>query len=172
MFEEKLGVLPKKKVVFDGKNLTIGKETIVADEIKRIYFQPYSFIDNSWGAVYFSLTGADNVEVVNNREVKFTKGQTDKVLSLLDMLDKEVVEREIEKPTPQSVQKNIRVCPNCSSANIDFVGNQKKGFSVGKAVGGAVLNGGIGTLAGFTVKKEKKDLWHCKNCGNKFELKS
>src|SRR5699024_2882610 len=111
--------------------------------------------------------GADNVEIINNREVKFTKGQTEKVLSLLDMLDIEVVERESEeniltKKSKTTKQKDIIICPNCSSANIEFIENNRKKFSVGKAIGGAALTGGIGTLAGFTGKKGNKDLWHCK----------
>ena len=51
-----------------------------------------------------------------------------------------------------------------------FMQQNKKAFSVGKAVGGAVLTGGIGTLAGFAGKKGKKQ-WHCQECGNIFETK-
>lgn len=47
---------------------------------------------------------------------------------------------------------------------------QKKGFSVGKAVGGAILTGGIGTLAGFAGKKGKNQ-WFCQNCNKVFETK-
>ena len=46
----------------------------------------------------------------------------------------------------------------------------KKGFSVGKALGGAVLSGGVGAVAGFAGKKGKKE-WHCKNCGTVFATK-
>lgn len=55
------------------------------------------------------------------------------------------------------MRKNKKlVCPACGSDNIQFVGNQRKAFSVGKAVGGAVLTssfGGVGSLAGFIGKK-------------------
>lgn len=73
-----------------------------------------------------------------------------------------------------SVEKNkhLRTCPHCSSADIQFMENKKKSFSVGKAIGGAALTGGIGTLAGFAGKKGKTDRWHCTNCGNVFESKS
>lgn len=61
-------------------------------------------------------------------------------------------------------------CPHCRSLNVSFMQNNKKGFSVGKAVGGAALTGGIGTLAGFVGKKGKNQ-WHCQNCGKTFETK-
>ncbi|HEM3666953.1 TPA: hypothetical protein U1C81_000691 [Streptococcus suis] len=61
-------------------------------------------------------------------------------------------------------------CPSCSSINVQFLQQDKKSFSVGKAVGGALLTGGIGALAGFTGKKGNKQ-WHCLNCGNLFETK-
>lgn len=39
--------------------------------------------------------------------------------------------------------------------NVEFMQNNRKSFSVGKAAGGAILTGGVGTLAGFAGKKEK-----------------
>ncbi len=64
----------------------------------------------------------------------------------------------------------INVCPNCKNTNIQFMQNNKKNFSVGKAAAGTVLTGGIGLLAGFAGKKGKNQ-WHCNNCGNTFETK-
>lgn len=70
----------------------------------------------------------------------------------------------------KKIEKNAIKCPHCSSKKVQFMQQNKKGFSVGKAVGGAVLTGGIGTLAGFAGKKGKKQ-WHCQECGNIFETK-
>ena len=70
----------------------------------------------------------------------------------------------------KKMDKNAIKCPHCNSKNVQFMQQKKKGFSVGKAVGGAVLTGGIGTLAGFAGKKGKKQ-WHCQECGNIFETK-
>lgn len=64
-------------------------------------------------------------------------------------------------------QKKIK-CPRCKSLDIQFLENDRKKFSIGKAVGGAVLTGGIGTLAGFAGKKGKKSNWRCNDCGNTF----
>ena len=67
-------------------------------------------------------------------------------------------------------QKNKFKCPNCGSNNIQALGIHKKGFSAGKAVGGAVLVGGVGALAGFAGKKTKKTDFVCNECGKRFTL--
>lgn len=59
-------------------------------------------------------------------------------------------------------------CKYCRSTNVAFMQNKRKGFSIGKAVGGAILTGGIGTLAGFAGKKGKNE-WHCNDCGRVFK---
>lgn len=46
-------------------------------------------------------------------------------------------------------------CPRCKSTNIPVLGQKRKGFSAGKALGGAFLTGGIGLLAGFAGKKRQ-----------------
>ncbi|WP_285022622.1 hypothetical protein [Lactococcus garvieae] len=59
-------------------------------------------------------------------------------------------------------------CKHCWSTNVSFMQNNRKGFSVGKATGGALLTGGIGLLAGFAGKKGKNE-WYCNNCGRTFK---
>lgn len=61
-------------------------------------------------------------------------------------------------------------CPNCNSKDIQFMQNNKKAFSIGKAAGGAILTGGIGALAGFAGKKGN-DQWRCNDCGSIFATK-
>lgn len=56
-------------------------------------------------------------------------------------------------------------CPNCKSKQITA---NKKGFSGVKAVGGAVLTGGIGVLAG-TIGSNKI-LLTCLSCGKRFNV--
>lgn len=65
--------------------------------------------------------------------------------------------------------KTIR-CPNCGSTKIQTLGNDRKAFSVGKAVGGALLTGGIGLLAGFAGEKGRYDMF-CTECGCRFKIK-
>lgn len=74
------------------------------------------------------------------------------------------------KNEPIETNTNILKCPRCESTNVDFMQNNKKDFSIGKAAAGAALTGGIGTLAGFAGKKGNNQ-WHCKSCGNVFETK-
>ena len=65
--------------------------------------------------------------------------------------------------------KEVR-CPKCKSTNGVVMGNDKKGFSAGKAIGGALLTGGIGLLAGFAGKKGKYDMF-CQDCSTRFQIK-
>ena len=61
-------------------------------------------------------------------------------------------------------------CPHCKSTDVEFMVQQRKGFSIGKAAAGTIMTGGVGALAGFAGKKGKKE-WHCKNCGAVFTTK-
>lgn len=61
-------------------------------------------------------------------------------------------------------------CPKCGSTNVQVLGNDRKGFSVGKSLAGAVLTGGIGLIAGFAGKKGKYELF-CSDCGTRFKVK-
>ena len=55
-------------------------------------------------------------------------------------------------------------CPMCyETTKWKKVDESKKGFSVGKAVGGAVLFGPIGLVGGALGKK--KEYYCCGNCG-------
>lgn len=64
----------------------------------------------------------------------------------------------------KAVSGNKIKCPKCQSDNI--IGG-KKGFSGANAVGGAILTGGIGILAG-TIGSNKVEL-SCLSCGKKFK---
>ena len=70
-----------------------------------------------------------------------------------------------QKRTSRLNNPNAKIrCPKCKSTNLS---SGKKGFSGQKAVGGALLTGGIGLLAG-TIGSNKVQLW-CLSCGNKFK---
>ncbi|WP_231793359.1 hypothetical protein [Limosilactobacillus albertensis] len=78
--------------------------------------------------------------------------------------------KEYATPPSQPVQSQPSlVCPHCGSTNIQPLGQHKKGFSVGKAVGGTILTGGVGALAGFAGKKTKQTDFVCMNCGKQFK---
>jgi len=61
------------------------------------------------------------------------------------------------------------ICPKCRSSNIQIINQDRKSFSAGKAIGGALLTGGIGLLAGFAGKKGDFQC-HCLNCRNLFTI--
>lgn len=61
-------------------------------------------------------------------------------------------------------------CPKCKSTDIQVLSNNRKGFSVGKMVGGALLGGGIGAVAGFMGKKGNTECF-CSSCGKRFKVK-
>lgn len=60
-------------------------------------------------------------------------------------------------------------CPKCKSVNLQVMGQERKEFSAGKALGGALLTGGVGLLAGFAGKKGRYDIL-CNNCGKQFQV--
>lgn len=61
-------------------------------------------------------------------------------------------------------------CPKCKSMNIEVIGKDKKGFSLGKAIVGGVLVPVVGAAAGFLGKNGKYDLI-CKDCGHRYQKK-
>lgn len=61
-------------------------------------------------------------------------------------------------------EQGIAYCPKCASISVQPM---KKGFSVGKAVVGGVLTGGIGLLAG-TIGSKNIEM-HCLKCGHKYK---
>lgn len=76
-------------------------------------------------------------------------------------------------PTLEELQEQLSPtikCPKCTSKDLQFMQNNKKSFSIGKAAGGAVLTGGVGVLAGFAGKKGD-DQWRCNDCGEIFATK-
>ncbi|MBN8833746.1 MAG: hypothetical protein BGO53_08975 [Sphingobacteriales bacterium 39-19] len=55
-------------------------------------------------------------------------------------------------------------CPKCTSTQVTA---NKKGFSAGKAIGGALLTGGIGLLAGAIGSGKIRIT--CLSCGHRFK---
>lgn len=104
-----------------------------------------------------------NLQQINQSE-KEEKQNKESIINIIK-------EQENINTQKKQIKQNTLECPNCGSKDITFAGNKRKGFSVGKAVGGAVLTGGIGTLAGFTGKKGKKNQFICMSCGKEFTSK-
>ena len=77
-----------------------------------------------------------------------------------------IIETETTPSKPQSQEEQPIKCPRCGSTQL-HAGD--KGFSVGKAVTGGLLFGGIGLLGGFIGSK--KIVITCLKCGYKWQVK-
>lgn len=84
-----------------------------------------------------------------------------------------VIHKHVEPKDKKASRLSRKLhCPSCRSLNVHLIDNTKKGFSVGKAIGGAVLsNDRVGSLAGFSGKRNKKPTFHCGNCGKVFKYR-
>ena len=72
-----------------------------------------------------------------------------------DQVARKLEEIESKKETIETGRRIVK-CTHCGGKNIQFMDNNRKSFSVGKAVAGGALTGGIGTIAGFAGKKGKR----------------
>lgn len=67
--------------------------------------------------------------------------------------------------------KAPKKCPMCGETNLwKNVGEDKKGFSVGKAAVGGILLGPVGLVGGALGKK--KATFYCGKCGFSHEYKA
>jgi len=65
--------------------------------------------------------------------------------------------------------RNALYCPHCLSINVDVMGGRPKSYSIGKALGGAMLAGDVGLLAGFAGTNGGYEC-RCKDCGRRFKI--
>ncbi|MDU8985785.1 hypothetical protein [Ligilactobacillus animalis] len=107
----------------------------------------------------------------NMKEEKIAKANAKaiKKQAATEKLDMQLKKNELKLQKQQLKNSTKIKCPKCKSTNVQPLGVHKKGFSVGKAVGGAVLIGGLGTMAGFAGKRTKKTDFVCLKCGKQFK---
>ncbi|MHC9533182.1 hypothetical protein ACVPPR_07460 [Dellaglioa sp. L3N] len=106
--------------------------------------------------------------IEKNKKLEDTSTRLNTVNNMAKMKNAESYVKEAKEKKHAA---NSPHCPKCKSTNIQILDNKKKAFSVGKAVGGAVLTGGIGTIAGFAGKRGKKYHAICLNCRKSFDIK-
>ncbi|MCM0724348.1 hypothetical protein NB814_01085 [Latilactobacillus curvatus] len=68
----------------------------------------------------------------------------------------------------KKLDKKTIFCPHCGSLNVEFMQNDRKDFSLGKALAGSAIAGENGAIAGFAGKKGKNQ-WFCKDCNQIFK---
>ena len=67
--------------------------------------------------------------------------------------------------------KRSLVCPTCHSVDVDMMDDNRKGFSLKKAVVGTIIFLPAGGFAGFAGGKRNKKIFRCRNCGQLFKFK-
>lgn len=154
-----------------------GKFDAKIEDITTLFVKDLDFIS---GYVYFSMDGdidndpksKPNTVFYKDKHENSVKRIIDIVLTENPSIDVVHVTREFDMEKDPAVidYRGPLKCPNCKSINLDFMGNQRKSFSVGKAVAGGLLTGGVGAVAGFAGKKGD-DRWRCRDCGHIFDTK-
>lgn len=130
------------------------------------------------GFVYVSLDGDIKKNPLNNKQTflytRWHKRDIAKFVQYLQSLNEDIevihVKRHYNMHKDRAVKESRAnpSCPSCYSANVEYMGNQRKSFSVKKALIGGLLTGGVGAVAGFAGKKGQ-DRWHCVQCGLVFQ---
>lgn len=77
--------------------------------------------------------------------------------------------REIARIKEMDAQ-GIPYCPKCKSASVQYV-ERRKQLSVGRAVVGGVITGGLGAAVGGVTSKKYNGVMKCLKCGNEWKLK-
>lgn len=104
-------------------------------------------------------------------EIKHPMTKEQKEQSIIERAKAKEEFRQAKEELGDSLrQARALKCPHCKSTDVEFMVQQRKSFSIGKAAAGTIMTGGVGALAGFAGKKGKKE-WHCKNCGAVFATK-
>ncbi|AOY53370.1 PH domain-containing protein [Clostridium perfringens] len=141
-------------------------------EIKSFFIDEINEIDVQKGSLLSKL-----VLKMNNANIEFSNVENlylDKFLELLNTqintrpkeLSKRQAEKQYEKERLEQLKRDkIPYCPKCHSTSLTY---QNKKLSIGRAVTGGVLLGGVGAIVGGL--SSKKGYVKCLNCGHKWKL--
>lgn len=150
-----------KKITWSAKAITKDWKWICPDDINKIVIDANA---NKW-AIHLIVSnwiqGQSSEELKRkiDNHITFTKAE----------LKQEQPKINKENTHVSNTSEYQLVCPHCGSTNIQPLGQHRKGFSIGKAVGGTILTGGVGALAGFAGKKTNQTDFVCMNCGKQFK---
>lgn len=141
-------------------------------EIKSFFIDEINEIDVQKGSLLSKL-----VLKMNNANIEFSNVENlylDKFLELLNTqintrpkeLSNRQAEKQYEKERLEQLKSDkIPYCPKCHSTSLTY---QNKKLSIGRAVTGGVLLGGVGAVVGGL--SSKKGYVKCLNCGHKWKL--
>lgn len=141
-------------------------------EIKSFYIDEINEVDVQKGSLLSKL-----VLKMNDTNIEFSNVENlylDKFLELLNTqinnkpkeLSKRQSEKQYEKERLEQLKKDkITYCSKCHSTSLTY---QNKKLSIGRAVAGGVLFGGVGAVVGGL--SSKKGYVKCLNCGHKWKI--
>lgn len=152
-----------KKITWSAKVMTNDWKWICPDDINKILLDAHAskWVIPSQATKWIQNKSSDDLKRMIDNHITLT-------LRGIKAEQPQIRERTIPASTVSTSEPQL-VCPHCGSTNIQPLGQHRKGFSVGKAVGGTVLTGGVGALAGFVGKKTKQTDFVCMNCGKQFK---
>lgn len=111
---------------------------------------------------------AADVEAIKKDQADLKKAKNEKKETQRPV---EINQTTIVEEPKKKVSRKAPHCPKCKSNNIQILDN-KRGFSVGKTVAGALIFDGVGaTVGAFAGKHGKKYHTVCMDCGKKFVIK-
>lgn len=157
-----------KKITWSAKGITNNSKGICPEDINKLVINananklsvPLSV------AIWIQKKSSDEIKrlIVNNitftmKEIKMDKAKASSNVTKCAKEDVSITRKQ--QPTLS--------CPCCGSTKIQPLGQHRKTFSVGKAIGGTVLTGGVGALAGFIGKKTNQTDFVCMSCGKQFK---
>lgn len=157
-----------KKITWSAKGITSDSKGICPDDINKV------LIDANVNKRFVPLTvvkwiqkkSSDEIKRLIDNNITFTMKE---IQSSKAKTNSNIINSEKQSQSIPDRSKAKLYCPYCGSANLQPLGQHRKGFSIGKAIGGTVLTGGVGALAGFVGKKTKQTDFVCMNCGKQFK---
>lgn len=157
-----------KKITWSAKGITSDSKCICPDDINKVLIDANV---NKWSVPlpvvkWIQKKSSNEIKRLIDNNITFTMKE---IKSNKAKANSTIINPE---KRPQSIPDRSKAklcCPYCGSTNLQPLGQHRKGFSIGKAIGGTVLTGGVGALAGFVGKKTKQTDFVCMNCGKQFK---
>lgn len=134
-------------------------------------FGLHKFYKREWikGLLYFFTVGLFLVGWVRDIIIIYNKlplqVQTEEINGEKGEQDVYISSGKLEKQRMKQLKKEgIPYCPKCKSTVLQYV-ERRKQLSVGRAVVGGVLTGGLGAAVGAVTSKKYRGKVKCLNCG-------
>lgn len=147
------------------KNGTIQIEAVVNGKaIKEIIMFYYSYNDIVEKVVnWLNNNPLENEISISNKKISFFKQINNEAKESIEESNK------AKEKLKQYDTEGIPYCPKCYSTSIQYL-DRRKQLSLGRAVVGGALFGGIGAAIGGVTSKKYKGKLKCLKCGHEWKL--